>query len=63
VKTEIMEKIPMVMPKSERKVLNLLTTTDLIENIKLSFNSLKNILKNLLAKLKTKDKKNQNWRA
>ena len=44
VNTEIIEKIPIVMPKSERKVLNLLTITDLNAKIKPSLRSLKNIL-------------------
>jgi hypothetical protein len=44
VNTEIIEKIPIVMPKSERKVLNLLTITELIAKIKPSLRSLKNIL-------------------
>jgi hypothetical protein len=56
-----MEKIPIVMPKSERNVLNLLTTTELTANKKLSLNSLKNILQSLKTKLKTKDKKNHRF--
>jgi hypothetical protein len=32
VKTEIIENIPIVIPKSERKVLNLLTVTELTAN-------------------------------
>jgi hypothetical protein len=44
VNTEIIEKIPIVMPKSERNVLNLLTITELKAKIKPSFKSLKNIL-------------------
>jgi hypothetical protein len=44
VKTEIIEKIPIVIPKSDRKVLNLLTITDLKAKIKPSLRSLKNIL-------------------
>ena len=44
VNTEIIEKIPIVMPKRERKVLNLLTITDLNAKIKPSLRSLKNIL-------------------
>ena len=43
VNTEMIEKIPIVMPKSERKVLNLLTITELKANTKPSFNNLKNI--------------------
>jgi hypothetical protein len=39
----MMEKIPMVIPKRERKVLNLLTTTELTANRKPSLRSLKNI--------------------
>jgi hypothetical protein len=58
VKTEIMEKIPIVIPKSERKVLNLLTATELMAKRKLSFNILKNILKSLHKNQRTKDKKN-----
>ena len=34
VKTEMMEKIPIVMPNSERNVLNLLTITELKAKIK-----------------------------
>jgi len=44
VKTEIMQKIPMVIPKRERKVRNLLIIIELKAKIKPSFKSLKNIL-------------------
>jgi hypothetical protein len=44
VNTEIIEKIPIVMPKRERKVLNLLTITELMANRNPSLKSLKNIL-------------------
>jgi hypothetical protein len=47
VKTEIIEKIPIVIPKSERNVLNLLTITELKAKTKPSFKSLKNIFFNL----------------
>ena len=46
VNTEIIEKIPIVIPKRERKVLNLLTITELTAKIKPSLKSLKNILLN-----------------
>jgi hypothetical protein len=39
----MMQKIPIVIPRSERKVRNLLTITELIANIKPSLRSLKNI--------------------
>jgi hypothetical protein len=44
VKTEIIEKIPIVMPNKERKVLNLFTIMELKAKTKPSFRSLKNIL-------------------
>jgi hypothetical protein len=44
VKTEIMQKIPIVIPRRERKVRSLLTNAELIANIKPSLKSLKNIL-------------------
>ena len=44
VKTEIIENIPIVIPKSDRNVLNLLTITELNANIKPSLKSLRNIL-------------------
>jgi hypothetical protein len=44
VNTEIIEKIPIVMPKSERKVRNLLTIIELKANTKPSLRSLKTIL-------------------
>jgi hypothetical protein len=44
VKTEMIEKMPIVIPKRERKVLNLLTITELKAKIKPSLRSLKNIL-------------------
>jgi hypothetical protein len=40
----MIENIPIVIPNSERKVLNLLTITELRANRKPSLNSLKNIL-------------------
>jgi len=43
VNTEMMQKIPIVIPKSERKVRNLLTTTDLTANKIPSINSLTDI--------------------
>ena len=43
VKTDIIEKIPIVIPKSERNVLNLLTIIELIANKNPSFNNLRNI--------------------
>jgi hypothetical protein len=48
VKTEIIEKIPIVIPKSERKVLNLLAIIEFTANIKPSLKSLKNILQFLI---------------
>jgi len=47
VNTEIIEKIPIVIPKRERNVLNLLTKIELTANIKPSLKSLKNILQQL----------------
>ena len=44
VNTEIIQKIPIVIPRSERKVLNLLTITEVKAKIKPSLRSLKNIL-------------------
>jgi hypothetical protein len=41
VKTEMMQKMPIVIPKSDRNVRNLLTTTDLVANKNPSFRSLK----------------------
>jgi hypothetical protein len=43
VKTEIIEKMPMVIPKSDKKVLSLLTITELTANMKPSLKRLKNI--------------------
>jgi hypothetical protein len=43
VKTDIIEKMPMVMPNNDRNVLNLLTITELTANRKPSFRSLRNI--------------------
>ena len=48
VKTEIMQKIPIVIPRSDRTVLNLLTITELTANKKPSLKSLKNILQFLI---------------
>jgi hypothetical protein len=36
VKTDMMQKIPIVIPSNDRNVLNLLTTNDVYANIKLS---------------------------
>jgi hypothetical protein len=58
VKTEMIENMPMVIPNNERKVRNLLTTTELTANKKLSFNSLKNIFMIFKIKFTIKDKKN-----
>jgi hypothetical protein len=44
VKTDIMEKMPMLMPKSDRNVLRRLTITELTANKRLSLNSLRNIV-------------------
>jgi hypothetical protein len=44
VKTEIIENIPIVIPKRDKNVLSLFTITDLKANTKPSFKSLKNIL-------------------
>jgi hypothetical protein len=54
----MIEKMPIVIPKSERKVLNLLTTTELIANRKLSLKIRRNILRNseLLPGIKDKKK-------
>jgi len=43
VNTEIMQKIPMVMPNNDKNVRSLLAMTELIANKKPSFRSLKNI--------------------
>jgi hypothetical protein len=43
VKTDIIQKIPIVIPKRERKVRSLLTITELTANNTPSLNSLKNI--------------------
>jgi hypothetical protein len=61
VKTEMIENMPIVIPNNERKVRNLLTTTELTAKIKLSFNSLKNIFKIFKIKFAIKDKKNHNF--
>jgi len=45
VKTDMIQKIPIVIPKSDKKVRNLLTTTDLVANKNPSFRSLKVIFK------------------
>jgi hypothetical protein len=42
VNTEMMENIPMVIPKRDRNVLNLLTANELTAKRKPSFKSLKN---------------------
>jgi hypothetical protein len=60
VKTDIIEKIPIVMPKSERNVLNLLTITELKAKIKPSLKSLKNILIWVTKLIRTKDTKSFN---
>jgi len=44
VKTEMMQNIPIVIPKSERKVRNLFTVTDLMADKKLSLKSLNRVL-------------------
>jgi hypothetical protein len=43
VNTDIIQNIPIVIPKSDRKVRNLLTTTDLMANKNPSLKSLKDI--------------------
>jgi hypothetical protein len=43
VKTEIIAKIPMVIPKSDRKVRSLFSVNEPIANLKLSLTKLKNI--------------------
>jgi len=43
VNTDMMQNIPIVIPKSDRKVRNLLTTTDLKANKKPSLNNLSDI--------------------
>jgi hypothetical protein len=48
VKTEIIEKIPIVIPKRDRNVLNLLTIIELTANKNPSLKSLRNILNYLL---------------
>jgi hypothetical protein len=61
VKTEIIEKIPIVIPKSERNVLNLLTITELTANKKPSLKSLRNITGYLSMIISViKDKKTSN---
>jgi len=44
VKTEMMQKIPIVIPKRERNILSLLTNSEVRANVMLSLKSLKNIL-------------------
>ena len=58
VKIDIIENIPIVIPNSDRKVLNLLTNIELTANMTPSLKSFKNILNLLWAIfIKTKDTK------
>jgi hypothetical protein len=57
VKTEMIEKMPIVIPKSERNVLNLLTITELKAKANPSLSNLKNIIQNNLSVLLWKSSK------